>query len=189
MENLKKLDNIEKQIEQIRKELNELEQSEVLKRYFELSKKNNNLLIEQKKIITEIKNHEYGCCEHLLVITSIDRDEYEGRSQKYYGCIKCGLNEQVYRKYGGIFGTDLLSFEEEIMYKFLRGRYLNGIHLNVLCDLDLGRSVYNKIKQNNPDIDEKTLCKYFEIELENIRNEEVKSKRKENKVKRLSLNY
>lgn len=186
MENLKKLDNIEKQIEQIRKELNELEQSEVLKRYFELSKKNNKLLIEQKKIIAEIKNHEYECCDHILVITSIDRDEYEGRSQKYYGCVKCGLNEQIYRKCA--YSRNLLSFEEKIMYDFLKNGYLNGKRLNFLCDLNSSNSLYNKIKQNNPDIDEATLCKYFEIELENIRNEEVKNKRKENKVKRLSLN-
>ena len=178
MENLKnQYDNISNERQQIIKELEELSQSEVLKRYFELTKRDDKLLLEQKKVVAEIRNHEYECCDHVLVMTSKDYDTYEGRSQKYYGCIKCGLTDEVYRKIG--YGVDLLNFEEKIMYNFLKDRYLRGKNLNVLCDLDLARSIYNKIKEKNPDEDEETLCKYFEIALEN--------EKKEIKVKRLNF--
>ena len=178
MENLKnQYDNISNERQQIIKELEELSQSEVLKRYFELTKRDDKLSLEQEKIITEIRNHEYGCCDHVLVMTSQDYDTYEGRSQKYYGCIKCGLTEEVYRKVG--YGMDLLNFEEKIMYKFLRDNFLSGKHINILCDLDLARSIYNKLKENNPDIDEETLYKCFKISLDN--------EKKQSKIKRLNF--
>jgi len=72
------------------------------------------------------------------------------------------------------------------MYDFLNNGNLNGKRLNLLCDLDLARSLYNKLKENNPDIDEATLRKYFKIALESIKNKEISGKRNENKVKRYS---
>lgn len=182
MEDLKsRHDKIVEERGAILEELKKLQENKVLKKYFELTEKNNELLYEQRKLIREIKINEYENCEHILVMTSYDYDNVEGRSEKFYGCIKCGLNQEVFRKVTGIFSRKFLTFEEQIMYDFIKGSYIHGIHLNVMCDLNLGKSIYLRIKQNCPDIDDNKVCKYLKIALDNV------EKKEQNKEKRFAL--
>lgn len=145
-------------------------------------------LMNKKKLIKQFKIEEFNSCKHLWVITKSDHDYIEGRTDRFCGCIKCGLNQEVLNKANGIFGTKFLTFEEQIMYDYLKsGIHMRGQMVPVSCDIDLARSVYSKIKENNPDIDNETAQKYFEIALDNIRKTKVTDERKENRAKRLSL--
>ena len=55
------------------------------------------------------------------------------------------------------------------------------------CDSNLAYAICLKIIEKHPGIDDKTLIKYFESALSNIRNNNVSLERKENRAKRLSL--
>lgn len=161
-----------------------LKENEIVKRYLELISNNEKLIEKQKKIYAEMKKNEYKNCEHIYITSRIVRDRYEGRSERYYGCIKCGLNESVLLSNG-----QYLSLENKIIYDFIKNNNMrHGVRLNVVCDLNLARAIYSRIKEKYPDINDKTAIKYFEIALEDIRDIKVSEERKENRVKRLKLN-
>jgi len=170
-------------------ELNILKQNEFVKKYLELVEKNKNLYNQQKDIITENKNQEYASCNHIWVITHVEKDGFGCVIERQNGCIKCGLNELALKKDQIYDGIDMASFEERIMINYLHGYPLRrGIVSKELCNIDLATAIYSKIKENNPDINDETALKYFEIALNDIRNIKVNEERKINRAKRLSLN-
>lgn len=136
-----------------------------------------------EEVCAEIRKNEIKSCNHIWITSKINYDCFEGRSEHFYGCIKCGVNQTVLEK-----DRKYLSIVERIMYDYLIENYCNkGIHSSVTCDLDLGKSIYLKIKEKHPDIDDETACKYFEIALDNIRDKKESQDRKNNRAKRLSL--
>ncbi len=180
----KKYDEVKEQREKIIEKLKPLEENEAVKKYFELRKKNENLYEKQLNLYQEIKKEEYKCCQHVLVYSEIEHDRYEGRTYRNCGCIKCGLDDRVLSlKLNGYF----LSFSQKIMYDYLSKNYLRGRETKIVCDLDLARAIYTRIKETHPDIDDNMAIKYFEIALNNIRNIKVSEERKINRAKRLSL--
>lgn len=170
--------------ENIVKEMNELESNEIVKRYFELKRQNENLYEEQKRLYKEIKFREYSDCNHLIVYSEVEYDSMEGRTHKKRGCIKCGLNESAF--YGDMDWI-FISNEDKVMCNYLKSNRFYGIETDVTCDLELGVAICNKIREVYPNIDDKTLVKYFEIALDDIRNIKVSDERKENRAKRLLL--
>lgn len=191
MEELMKLiENVEEERKQIIDELEQLRKKSIVKRFLELNEKNHFLVIKQKELIKQFKLKEFNSCQHLWIITKSDYDNIEGRTQRYYGCIKCGLNQEVLNKVNYISETKYLNFEEQIMYNYLKkGIYMpKGSVIPVSCDIDLAKTIYSKIKENNPDIDDETSRKYFEITLDNITKNKSSENNKENKKKRLLLN-
>ena len=182
------IDNVAEEREQIIDELKALREHPLVKRYLELTEKNDYLFTEQKKLIKQFKLKEFDFCEHLWIVTKCEREYIEGRTEKFCGCVKCGLNQEVLHKAEGILGVEILTFEEQIMYDYLKnGIYLKGNIIPVSCDIDLARSIYLRIKENNPGIDDNTSRKYFEIALDNIRKTKVSDERKANRAKRLYL--
>lgn len=180
MENLKiKQEKIENERKKIIQELNKLRESKIIKKYFELCSKNDELLNQQKSLIKEIKTIEYKNCNHILIMTKYDPDYVEGRSERYYGCVKCGLNNEIFTKTRGIFGTEFLTFGEQIMHDYMQTNPIDGIYLHKLYDLEIAKSIYNNIKSSFPDIDDETACKYLEIALE---THERENKNKEKKL-------
>lgn len=172
---------------QIFEELKVLKENEIVKKYFELSNKDNELINQQQKLYTKLKNDEFSSCSHIWITTRRERDSYEARSESFYGCIKCGLDQDILRQ-EFYFGRNLLSFEERIMLDYMNNYgYRNGIYINELCDLSLANAIYLKIKANHPNIDDETVHKYFEAALDNIRDIKVSEKRKISRAKRLSL--
>lgn len=183
MSNLKKeYDEITKQRKKIIEEMKLLEENEIVKRYFELTKQNETLYDKQLILYKEMKNEEYESCKHILVYSKINYDRYEGRTSKSCGCIKCGLDNSVLD-----YQREYLPFTQKIMYDYLRKKYLRGSETKIACDLDLAQAIYSKIKDAHPDIDDQIAIKYFEIALDNIRNIKVSDERKTNRAKRLSL--
>ncbi len=188
MEDLnEKYDQITEQREKIIAEMKKLEENEVLKRYFELKKENENLYDNQLDLFRKIKMEEYAACKHILVYSKIDYDRYEGRTYRRCGCIKCGLDNRVLDE-----SRDWLSYSQKIMYDYLKKRHIFGhswgIQTGIICDIDLAQAIYAKIKKAYPDIDDATAIKFFQYSLSNIRNVKVNEERKVSRAKRLELN-
>lgn len=167
----------------IKEEKKELEGNEYVKRYLELIKKDKILLKSEHEYYSAIKNYEYKNCEHVLVFCKVSED-LRGRIFKNCGCIKCGLDESVLNK-----NKEDLTFKESIMERYLKMNqsYLSGKKIYVQCDLSLACSIYSKIKQKYPNINDVTATKYFERALAHIRKKQVSEDRRIKRAKRLSL--
>lgn len=189
MESLKEqYDRIVTERKVIIERINILADEETVKRYFKLRNQNDKLENQQRDLYKQIKVEQYSSCNHIWVNTLHECDSFEGRSYNYFGCIKCGLDQRVFHQMESLHNLDLLTLDQRIMYDFMKGRaYNSGIHTNVLCDLDLAKSIYSKIKEVHPNIDDNTARKYFEIALDNIRKIKVNDERKVSRAKRLSL--
>ena len=168
--------------------INALLETETVKEYLELCEQNEKLFRKQKDLYKKIKVKEYSSCKHIWVNTF-----FAGYKNSYHGCVKCGLDERVLYLAEHCRNLDYLTFEERVMYDFMRDqsndpeeKYL-GIDSNLLCDLDLATAIYKKIKEVHPYIDDELAVKYLEASLHKIRNIEVSDERKENRAKRLSL--
>lgn len=169
--------------------INELANDDKVKKYFELCRQNDSLATQQKDLYKRIRIEEYSYCNHIWVTTLHDYDSIEGRSYNYCGCMKCGLDQRVFHLMENCHKLDYLTLEQQIMYNFMYGSsYKSGIDTKVLCDLDLAKAIYAKIKEVYPDIDDEMARKYFEIALDNIRRTKVSDERKTNRAKRLLLN-
>lgn len=176
-------------------QINELENSDILKKYFDLCNQKRELESQRRDLYKKIKFGQYSYCNHIWVNTLCDHDRFEGRHYDYYGCIKCGLDERVFYKkekqqvINVNLNLNLLTPDEQIMYDFMKSHdYIrSGIKTSVLCDLDLAKAIYFKIKEAYPNIDDNTARKYFEIALYNIRENVVNDKRKESRAQRLLL--
>lgn len=159
-------------------------ENELVKKYLELCNENDSLKMQEEILYSRIKHYEYVSCNHIW----INLTKYCGHT--FNGCIKCGANSRILNL-GDNFGLKNLTEDEKIMYYFLKrnltiiGTY--PLYSPVICNLDLARAIYKKIKEAHPDIDDVTATKYFEIALDNIRNIEVSKERKKSRAKRLSL--
>ena len=175
-------EKISEQRETIKNAINWLESNIVVKKYLQLKKENDDLYTKQLVLYSVMKNEEYSECSHVLVNTNIENYGYGGRKHRSCGCIKCGLDNQVLDK-----EIILLTYNEKIKYNYLRKHSFYGKITEYSCDIDLATSIYSKIKEAHPEIDDETAIKYFEIALDNIRNIPVSDERKANRAKRLLL--
>lgn len=184
-----KYKKITEQRKNISIELKELLENESVKRYFELCSKDKNLAFQQREVYENIKNEQYLKCNHIWVNTLKDYDSYEGRTETYCGCIKCGLDERVIYMMEYNPDCSALTEDQKIMYKIINDSYYKkGINTNVNCNLELAMAIYKKIIEKYPNIQDGLARKYFEIALDNIRNIQVNDERKKSRAKRLSLN-
>lgn len=191
MKNLKtKYDQIVSERKGLIEQINVLAEDETVKKYFQLRSQNDELANQQRDLYKQIKVEEYSSCNHIWVNTLHDYDSYEGRSYNYCGCIKCGLDRRVFYLMESYHSPDWLTLDQRIMYDFMKGghAYGKGIDTHILCDLDLAKAIYSKIKEVHSDMDDETAIKYFRVALHNIRDTKVSEERKVSRAKRLSLN-
>ncbi len=169
-------------------QINVLAENETVKEYFALREQNDKLASQQKDLYKQIKVGEYSSCNHIWVNTLHDYDSWEGRSYNYHGCVKCGLDKRVFHLMERFHSPDWLTLDQRIMYDYMKNHsYKSGIDTNLLCNLDLAKAIYAKIKEVHPDIDDETAVKYLKVALHNIRDTKVSDERKESRAKRLSL--
>lgn len=181
-------DQIVLEREGIIEQINVLAENEIVKKYFSLREQNNKLSEQQKDLYTRIKVGEYSSCNHIWVNTLCEYDGWEGRSYNYCGCVKCGLDRRVFHLMERYHSLEWLTLDQRIMYYFMKNHSSNfGIDSNLLCDLDLAKAIYAKIKKVHPDIDDETAVKYLKVALHNIRDTKVSDERKESRAKRLLL--
>lgn len=186
MSNLEKYNEIIEQSKQIINKIEIFEESTIIKDYLELKKEEATLFEIKHSLYKSMKKDQYASCSHILVYSDIEHDRLEGRTSKSCGCIKCGLDNSILsynKKY-----LPFLPCDKRIMYNYLEKNSLTSeIDTKIACDLDLAQAIYSKIIEHNPDIDDETATKYFEIALDNIRNIKVSDERKASRAKRLSL--
>lgn len=177
-----KYNNLVQEKNNIVKRLKELEKDEKVKEYIELNERNDKLYNQLISSYKGLKLENYYNCKHIFVKSSTIYESIEGRSYSYYGCIKCGLANNVLDE-----NKNNLTEDEKIMYEFLDKNSMKGIFVKESCDLSLAKAIYNKIIDNYPNIDDHTAVTYFKKALYDIRNVKVSNERKENRAKRLSL--
>lgn len=159
MNGLEKYNIITSDLEDIKLEIATLEKDETVKRYLQLKKDIIKLQNKKVKIYKEMKYQEYDKCNHILIYSKIENDPHESRTYKYRGCVKCGLDESV------LDADYTLSFDEQIIYDYLisKGiRYMRGIKVEVVNNLDEAQKYYQLLKTNNPDINDEEFVRYFE---------------------------
>lgn len=144
--------------------------------YEELKKEERNILEQESSLfkrkrilynkLKRLKNIEYDNCRHIFVVTHQEYDYYEGRRYIRRGCIKCGLNQVL------LDAQHTLSMEEEIAREYLCSSVqMTGLISDAYCDLDLGHSLYQKIKEAHPDFSDEEVLSVFEIMLAKAREE------------------
>ena len=145
---------------------------------------------EEKKIM---KFKEYDKCKHLLLVNRYVNEWEEGRTYRYYFCMKCGLNSDVLRyqrsywnsvgqiQYDYFVSHNLKYYATDIFWG------LGGKKIGDLCNSELAIEICARIKKAHPDIDDETLVSYFRTALSDIRNIPVNKEREESRVKRLGL--
>ena len=172
------IDNEYKKIEQ---EIWGLEEVPIVKKYIGLQKKKTELEIKRKNLHRLMKYGEYENCDHLWGVSTDEYGEYD------YVCVKCGLNYKSLRLTNR-GKEDTLTFNERVMASVLKEQsFVNDADINFVCDKELAMALYKKIKEQHPNIDDKTVIKYFNIALNDIRNIEVNDERKKSRAKRLGL--
>jgi len=163
----------------IKEQLDFLMNDPIMQTYISLCREDSELENLQEELYKKMKLEQYAKCKHIWIKVS-DKTRYGS-----YGCIKCGLDGRVYDcEYSRNFGVD-----EEIMFNYIcdNPSSKDGA-IEVLCDFELAKAIITRIKEIHPYIDDKTLRKYFEIALDNIRQIKVSPEREKNRAKRLKLN-
>ena len=165
--------------DRINSDINELMQSEELKKFFKLKEDFKEITSRLKDLHKKIKIDEYNTCNHIMIYTN-DQDA----DKRTCGCIKCGLDNSVLDKPLGS-----LSDEDMIMYQYLHNNKPETSTLNThrICDLKTGCSIYKAIVKSNPNIDDKDAVNLFEVALDNLEGE--KEKYNDDITKRISLTY
>ena len=179
---IKEYKKITKLKNEIQNQIQSLEDEDIIKQYLNLLIQKENINQKQKDLFKKIKNEEYSSCTHLWVETITDYNNSK-TPFRYHSCVKCGLDQGVIYL---INHGQNLSFEQKIMYDFLKNQNLDNQITTTKCDLELALSLYNKIKENHPNIDDRVMRKYMEIALDNMRQNE-NAQRKEKRIKRLNL--
>ena len=173
--------DIDEQYKKVEQEIWGLEEVSIVKKYIGLQKKKIELEIKRKNLHSLMEYGEYENCDHLWGISMDEYEEYD------YVCVKCGLNYKSLRLTNR-GKEDSLSFDERVMASVLKEQsFVNDADINIVCDRELAMALYKKIREYHPDIDDKTVIKYFEIALDDIRNIKVSDERKKSRAKRLGL--
>ncbi len=194
MQDLKaKYEQVANKKKNVENQINVLKEDATVKRYFELCKENDSLDEEQKELYKQIKFNEYSSCNHIWVTTlTTDGSDYFSADSNwidYEGCVKCGMDKSFLWLSGSIYNTpEWLTLDEKIIRSYMLSHCHNsGIHTGLLCDFELARSIYLKVKEIHPDIDDETAIKYLKVALHNIRDNKVSEERKKSRAKRLLL--
>ena len=152
-----------KSLENQRK-INLLKNNIFFKSFFELIDEKSKIKFELANLYIKIKTNEFSTCKHVLILTRVDHDYMEGRTYRYYGCIKCGLDQSVL---SDNFSRNWLNDDQKIMYDYLQDHSLdNNINTGIHCDLELAKKIYSQIKKDHPNIYDEKALKYFKIEIE-----------------------
>lgn len=187
MELKEKYECLEQKEREIDEKISALKKHSAVEAYISLCNQKSRLDDLKSFLYREIKGEEYSTCDHIWVTSLLDYDDEGKLIDKFYGCMKCGLDRSVVSlKRRGI----TLDAEQEVMADFINDRLflaVRGEYTDVDCDLDLARAIYSRISLVHPGLDNGTARKYFEISLDHIRNIEVSEERTASRVKRLGL--
>lgn len=142
-----------------------LKRNPVVKDYLEvqeeLTKKNKKI----KELEKNNKKVEYNKCNHIFI----------GDEENAY-CLNCGLDSSVLN-----YDISDLNEQQRIMYEYLFENDVDTTDV-IECDLELGKSVYKRIKEERPEIDDVLVRRCLEKTINDIKKDENK------RAKRLTFN-
>ena len=117
-----------------------------------------------------MKKQNYDKCNHIFI----------GDNENSY-CLNCGLDTRVLD-----IDEKYLDAESRIMNEYFWETDVDTSD-EIICDLELAKAVYKKIKEKHPEVDDILVRKYLENALRDIKNIEVNKERQKNRAKRLYL--
>lgn len=165
-----------------------LEEIEIMKKedsvvkYCHLLEKRESLDEKIRTIYIQKKLQEYNSCNHLWV--EMPGEEHSPIYVNAVGCVKCGIDTGIRRRKK----MEDMNLEEQAIMEYSKvGINRSFDFVNVVCDLNLGRAIFNKINEQYPGLDNRTLAQYFVTALKDIRNIKVNEERQKNRAKRLGL--
>ncbi len=159
------LGKLTKKKERIEKELEELKLDPKVAKYLGLTNELSKTKKEYK--VTEKERIFVTCskCDHLIVQTGYEVDYMEGRSYQKFGCIKCGIDQNLY-EYDpefGCYGTPETLEDQallEYMKKYKPAFYRNtDLHFINHYDLLEGRKIFLELKAKNKNLTDDELVR------------------------------
>lgn len=184
MEILEKYAKVSDKLSKLNKEIKFLEGDSVVQEYRVLLTLREVVEKELASLYEEKREHEFEQCNHIWVHSN---EKGKQESSEFCRCIKCGLNRGLLQNELGYL--NYLIKEEQEMYDFMLKHvvYFTGIELNIACDYDLAKALYQRIKEKNPDIDDATISQYLENALADMNKIKVSPDRERIRAKRLLL--
>lgn len=195
---MEQLQQLEKLLKMTTDQVELLRISADVKQYFELVTQEYQLLDQIAQLQRKQQMNRYAACNHIWVVTYVLQYPNCNTPINYHGCIKCGLDQSVL-----LYPEEdkpLLTQEAMAMYDFLSNHdwdisdHLNenlnlpsSLHTFEHCNIDLGRTIYAKIKKAHPTIDDLTALHYFKVALHHIKATPVNQDRETKRMERLSM--
>ena len=146
-------------------DLNCLNKSEILSNYLKYKNELDDINGDLIDLKIEMSYKKFSSCNHIMVYTTDPYENPDKLTDRSCACIKCGLDNSVLDRF-----KDTLTDEQLIMYNYLKNPHnysANTLNTHIVCDLELGKSIYNDIIENNPNIDDNSLIELFKEKLEN----------------------
>ena len=152
------MNNLNKEYEKKINKWEKLKQYKSVKRYLELEEECKNINKDLNNLYKKILFERYTNCKHIVVMSDYDYDSWEGRSYRYYGCIKCGLDEAVAKRGYGLNKEESTMLELMNEYKVYR---IGGKHTDIACELEDAKELYSEIIENDKDLSDDEIISIF----------------------------
>jgi hypothetical protein len=138
-------------------EIKLLEDTSIVKDYIKLRQAIMDLNNEISELHKKIIINDIASCNHIMV--------YTDDNASCCGCIKCGLDNRVLDK-----NKDELTEDELIIYNYLKKKNITSktINSNIVCNLNLARSIYQELLEDNPLIEDREALEKFATRLSEI---------------------
>ena len=172
--------------EELLKELNRLEKLKTVKKYLAFKDENEKLKSEEKELCKKVMCEKYASCKHVYITNFTESDDWEGRTYKYHGCVKCGLDSSILSESRNFILRDSEYYKNMKPY-FVFGD-IDGIDTGIYYEnLDYASSIYLELQENNPSMTDEDLIEMFKI----IMKKEIEKEHKEKvrKRERKDLDY
>lgn len=175
------MNELEKKYEETRRkrmrvenELELLAKSETVKKYFALSKVEDELFKEESQIFQEIRFNEFENCEHLFVDT-IESNEHN----RFCACVKCGLDSTTLREDKSWLTPDRLA-----SYNYIKEHLdddhnltkVKGTHTDLILPLDIAQDIYHQVIFEHGNINDEQAVEYMREKFNNTQVAEMKPK-------------
>ena len=128
--------------------MSENKMNEILSRIHKLE-------VEKSKLQEEYDNlklEKYKVCDHLVTTFDIIDEDYDSHRRVYYGCVKCGLNNQTEHSFGPcdkVMRRYLASYDYRLPGTYFK---LDSIYFYVNRDFNKARKITLEELSKNPNI-------------------------------------
>ena len=113
-----------------------------------------------EKDLHKLVMHKYSTCKHFVIVSSNDYDSREGRSYVSYGCIKCGIDNNL-EMYSGLERE----YMEEYLHQYRGG--IPGYYADLDVDFFFAKRLCEEILNESPNVSHKKLYDEIKSRAEN----------------------